>query len=144
MRSAHKKKVAGNRAAAYIRVSDESQVQGHSLDAQRSEIGRWCDRNGYELVLVYADEGVSARTDLIEKRPELVRLLEDARLQKFDIVVVHTLDRWARNIGVQRQALRKIGECDVGFASATEDFDYSSPQGRAGGRFRRGRRGPRR
>ena len=75
MRRANRKKVAGTRAAAYIRVSDESQVQGHSLDAQRSEIERWCQRNGYELALVYSDEGVSAHTDLIEKRPQLMRLL---------------------------------------------------------------------
>jgi site-specific DNA recombinase len=123
------KKVRGNRAAAYIRVSDESQVQGYSLDAQRVEIARWCERNGYELVLVYADEGVSAHTDKIEKRPQLVRLLEDARQGKFDIVVVHTLDLWARNIGVQRLALSKLGDYDIGFTSATEDFDYSSPNG---------------
>ena len=75
MRGTLKKKSAGNRAAAYIRVSDESQVQGYSLDAQRIEIARWCERNGYQLILVYSDEGVSARTEMIEKRPQLVRLL---------------------------------------------------------------------
>ena len=130
MRGTLKKKSAGNRAAAYIRVSDESQVQGYSLDAQRIEIARWCERNGYQLILVYSDEGVSARTEMIEKRPQLVRLLDDARLKKFDIVVVHTLDRWARNIGVQRQAIRRLAEFEIGFTSATEDFDYSSPHGR--------------
>jgi hypothetical protein len=31
------------RVAGYRRVSDESQVDGHSLDAQLSEIQRWCD-----------------------------------------------------------------------------------------------------
>ena len=129
MRRPKSKKVKGNRAVAYIRVSDESQIQGYSLDAQRAEVARWCERNGYELVLVYADEGVSAHTDNIEKRPQLLKLLEDARQEKFDIVVVHTLDRWARNIGVQRLALKKLGECEVGFTSATEDFDYSSPNG---------------
>ena len=126
-----KKKVStGTRAAAYIRVSDESQVQGYSLDAQQTEIARWCEHNGYQLVQVYADEGVSAHNDKIEKRPQLVRLIEDARIGKFDIVVVHTLDRWARNIGVQRLAISKLGECDVGFTSVTENFDYSSPSGR--------------
>ena len=130
MRGTLKKKSAGNRAAAYIRVSDESQVQGYSLDAQRIEIARWCERNGYQLIPVYSDEGVSARTEMIEKRPQLVRLLDDARLKKFDIVVVHTLDRWARNIGVQRQAIRRLAEFEIGFTSATEDFDYSSPHGR--------------
>ncbi len=75
MRRSSNTKIAGNRAAAYIRVSDESQIQGQSLDAPRSEIERWFQRNGYELALFYLDEGVSAHTDLIEKRPQLMRLL---------------------------------------------------------------------
>ncbi len=62
----------------YIRVSDESQVDGHSLDAQRLEIRRYCDAQGYELVTIYADEGVSAYTDQIEDRPEFAQLLKDA------------------------------------------------------------------
>jgi site-specific DNA recombinase len=51
------------RAAGYIRVSNESQVEDHSLDAQRSEIGRWCEVRCYELARIYADEGVSSRAD---------------------------------------------------------------------------------
>ena len=120
----------GNRAVGYIRVSDESQVDGYSLDAQRVEITRWCDRHGHELVGFYADEGVSAHTDNISKRPQMVKLLEDAKRNTFDCVVVHMLDRWARNVGVQRQALKQLGECSVGFASVTEDIDFTTPAGR--------------
>ena len=40
------------------------------------------------------------------------------------------LDRWARNVGVQRQALQRLGDAKVSFASATEDFDFTSPDGR--------------
>ena len=59
-----------------------------------------------------------------------MRLLQEAKQGKFDIVVVHTLDRWARNIGVRRLALQWLGECKTGFASVREDFDYTSPNGR--------------
>jgi DNA invertase Pin-like site-specific DNA recombinase len=118
------------RAVGYIRVSDESQVDGHSLDAQAKEIDRWCNSKGHKLAETYADKGVSAHTDMIKKRPQLVRLLEDAGRGQFDIVIVHTLDRWARNVGVQREALRQLGDAKVGFASITEDFDYTSPAGR--------------
>lgn len=120
----------GNRVVGYIRVSDESQVDGYSLDAQRKEITRWCDRHGHELVGFYADEGVSAYTDKVSKRPQMTRLLEDAKCRTFDIAVVHTLDRWARNGGVQRQTLQQLGECGVGFASVMEDFDFTTPSGR--------------
>ena len=120
----------GKRAVGYIRVSDESQTDGYSLDAQRHEITRWCQQRGNELVGFYSDEGVSAHSDRIEKRPKLMDLLGDARHGIFDITVVHTLDRWARNAGVQRQALQLLGECGVGFASVTEDFDFTTPSGK--------------
>ncbi len=118
------------RAVGYVRVSDESQIDTHSLEAQKTEIRRWCEREGDELVGFYADEGVSAYKDGIDYRRALVALLKDAALGKFDVVVVHTLDHWARNVGVQRDALRRLGEAKVGFASVTEGFDYSTPAGK--------------
>lgn len=118
------------RVAAYVRVSSEEQTEGHSLDAQRREIRRYCERHQFELVKVYADEGVSAHTDKIEARPQLVALLEDARQRQFDVVVVHTIDRWARNVGVQRQALQHLGDFNVGFASVTENIDFTTPAGK--------------
>ena len=108
----------------------EEQIQGHSLDAQRREIERYCERNGYRLERIYADEGVSAHTDDIKKRPQLCALLDDAEHDRFDTVIVHTLDRWARNMRVQGQALQRLGRAGVGFVSVTENFDYSTPSGR--------------
>lgn len=119
-----------SRAAAYIRVSDPSQVETHSLDAQRADIQRWCTRHGHELVRVYSEDGLTARSERIDKRPQLVALLADAELGLFDIVVVHMIDRWARNVGVQRQALQRLGEARVGFMSVTEGFDFTTPAGK--------------
>ena len=119
-----------SRAVGYVRVSDESQVEGLSLDAQRREIARYCAAHGHDLVAVYADEGVSARTEHIERRPALARLLKDAALARFDVVVVHTIDRWSRNVGVQREALQKLGHASVGFASVSENFDFTSASGK--------------
>lgn len=121
---------AASRAAGYIRVSDESQVDGFSLDAQRREIERYCGQRGYELVAFYADEGVSAHTDHIARRPQMTAVLSDARDGAFDLVVVHTIDRWARNVGAQREALQRLGDVGVGFASVAENMDFTTPQGR--------------
>ena len=118
------------RAVGYIRVSTEEQIDGYSLDAQRAAIERYCELNGYRLIWVYADEGVSGRTDHIAKRPELKRLLDDAKQGQFDIVIVHTLDRWARNIRVQSNTLEILGKAEVGFVSVTENFDFTSAAGR--------------
>ena len=119
------------RAAGYVRVSDESQVDGHSLGAQRSEIERWCNREGHDLVEIYEDPGVSAYTDDISKRPAFSRLLADAEAGKLDLVVVHTIDRWARNVAVQALSLTRLGDAKVGFASVMETgIDFTTPAGR--------------
>ena len=118
------------RAAGYVRVSDESQVDGHSLDAQRREIKRYCEAQGYELVVIYADEGVSAYTDQIEARPQFAKLLKDAEAHIFNVVIVHTRDRWARKSAVQAEALQRLGNANIGFVSVTENMDYTTPHGK--------------
>lgn len=122
--------MATKRAAGYVRVSDESQVETHSLDGQVREIERHCRQQGLDLVELYRDEGVSAHTAQVEKRPAFARMLADAGDDRFDVVVVHTLDRFARNVGVQRQAMQRLGEAGVGLVSLTEHFDFSTPAGR--------------
>ena len=57
-------------------------------------------------------------------------LLQDAKAGQFDIVVVHMIDRWARNMMVQSHALQLLGEYNVGFASVMEDFDRTTPSGK--------------
>ncbi len=125
-----KRKVQGTRVAAYTRVSDESQVDGHSLDAQLSEITRWCEQKDFELVAVFTDAGISAYTDKIEKRPDFVGLLDAADAGAFDIAAVHTLDRWSRNSAVLAESLQRLGKAGVGFASVTEQLDYTTPAGK--------------
>ena len=124
------KMVAKLLVAAYIRVSDNDQVDGYSLDAQVADIRRWCERQGYELIAIYREEGGSAHSDRIDRRPRLSALLQDAAAGRFDLVVVHTLDRWARNVGVQCQALQRLGDAHVGFASVMENIDYTTAPGK--------------
>ncbi len=51
------------RAAIYIRVSTEDQArEGYSLAAQENVLRAFCKMRGYEIVEVYADEGISAGT----------------------------------------------------------------------------------
>ncbi|MDA0365509.1 MAG: recombinase family protein [Chloroflexi bacterium] len=123
-------KPSAARAVGYVRVSTEEQVDGHSLDAQRREIERYTTQHGLTLVGIYADEGISAHTDRIEKRPQLCALLGDAARGAFDVVLVHTLDRWARNIRVQSEAFERLGRAGIGFVSLTENFDFTTASGR--------------
>ncbi len=123
-------KPTATRVVGYVRVSTEEQVDGRSLSAQRREIEQYAETNGLTLVGIYADEGASAHNDRIDKRPQLSALLADASRGSFDAVVVHTIDRWARNIHVQTEALKRLGAADIGFISLTENIDFSTPSGK--------------
>ncbi len=66
------------KAVAYIRVSDVSQVDGHSLDAQERLFRQYCESKRWTLVRVYREEDRSAHSDSISKRP-ILRQLVDGR-----------------------------------------------------------------
>src|SRR5690242_11645555 len=105
------------RAAVYHRVSSEEQVDGYSLDAQARATRAFCDGQGWEIVQTYADEGRSARTDDLAKRPAFTQMLDDAEVGRFDVVVVHKLDRFSRNRKIAFEAFERLGRAGVGFLS---------------------------
>jgi site-specific DNA recombinase len=118
------------RAVAYIRVSDASQVDGYSLNAQERLFRELCKNKDWEPVNVYREERRSAKHDAIARRPVFRQLLEDAAIGAFDIVVVHTLNRWARNLRVMPETLGTLAKHNVTLVSITERVDYTTPQGR--------------
>ena len=89
-----KKKEKRMKYVAYVRISSEEQIGNYSIDAQKREIESWVIANGGILTQVYADEGHSGRT---ANRPAFKKMRQDARKRKFDAVIVHKFDRFARN-----------------------------------------------
>ena len=118
------------RAAGYVRVSSEEQTEGYSLAAQERALGLYCEAHGWELVHLYADEGRSAWTDDPEARPQFAAALADAEAGGFDVLVVHKLDRFARNVGVAIDALKTLQDLGVGFVSISEQMDFTTPFGK--------------
>ncbi len=118
------------RAVLYARVSDESQVDTWSLDAQRHEFHNLCQNKEWQPSHIYSEEGVSAHTDSIQKRPQFKQLFEDIKKGTFDVVVVHSLDRWSRNLGITIESFKQLAKAGIAFVSITENIDYSAPQGR--------------
>jgi site-specific DNA recombinase len=118
------------RAAGLIRVSDLSQVEGHSLDAQERFFREFCQNRGWEVVRIYREEGVSAHVDALTRRPVVRQLLDDASKHEFDVVVAHTLDRIARNLRVLLDVMGTLGKLEIGLVTIVENVDYSSPMGR--------------
>lgn len=118
------------RAAGYIRVSSESQVDGFSLETQRAAIAAFALARGWEVVF-YEDAGVSAWSDETGSRPAFSRLMADAESRSIDVVLVYKVDRFARSIEASMRELRRLHGWGVTFASVTEPtLDYTTSQGR--------------
>lgn len=88
------------RAAIYLRVSTREQAEragdpeGYSIPAQREACKRKAASLGAAVVEEFADRGESARSS---RRPELQRMLAYVRENTVDYVIVHKVDRLARN-----------------------------------------------
>lgn len=57
-------------------------------------------------------------------------LLEACKRGDYGVVVVHSLDRWSRNLQVTLESFKLLADHRVAFASITEQIDYSTPEGR--------------
>lgn len=121
---------AARRAAIYERVSSEEQVEGYSLDAQDRAGRLYCEAHGWTVVRTYRDEGKSARTDDLGQRPQFATMLADAEAGLIDVVVVHKLDRFARNLRVTLETLDRLERANVGFVSISEQMDFTTAIGK--------------
>ncbi|MDW8069079.1 MAG: recombinase family protein [Anaerolineae bacterium] len=118
----------GARAAIYTRVSSaELQLEGYSLEAQQTACERLAQERGWEVTARYTDPGASART---ADRPAFQQLLEDARSGRFDVIIVHKLDRFSRSVVDVLLTLQELEKLGVALVSATEQFDFTTPTGR--------------
>lgn len=118
-------------AVAYRRVSSDEQVEGLSLESQAKRIREWCSTKGYEIIAFFSDEGESAYNDEIGKRPQFAKMIEKLPVLRPDIVIVSSMDRWARSTVVSSQTFHLLHRLQIGFASVSESmFDFSNPSNR--------------
>jgi DNA invertase Pin-like site-specific DNA recombinase len=119
------------RAVLYIRVSSSQQadndydLEGFSIPAQRDALQRKAASLGLQVVEEYVDRGESGKT---ANRPGLQALL--TRLEQGDIqaVLVHKIDRLARNRADDVAIVMKIRAAGAQLVSATENID-ETPSG---------------
>lgn len=86
-------KAKNNKAVAYCRFSSHLQRE-ESIDAQLRAIHEYAYKQGLTIVAEYVDRAKSATTD---NRPEFQRMIKDSHEQEFCAVIVHKLDRFARD-----------------------------------------------
>ncbi len=115
------------RCCIYARVSTEEQAERDlSIPFQLERSRYHAQGNGWEVVQEYVDAGESARTD---KRPEFQKMIASARAKEIDIILVHKLDRFARNdydFIIYEKELEDLG---ILLESVSEPGDVSTPAG---------------
>ena len=113
------------RAAVYARISTKD--RGQNTDMQMRELREYCARRKWEIATEFVDAGISGGK---ERRPELDKLMADAKRRRFDAVVVYRYDRFARSLRHLVNALEEFRALGVEFVSIHEGVDTSTPNGR--------------
>ncbi|HAO6121858.1 TPA: recombinase family protein [Listeria monocytogenes] len=115
------------KAAIYIRVSTQEQVENYSIQAQTEKLTALCRSKDWDVYDIFVDGGYSGSN---MNRPALNEML--SKLHEIDAVVVYRLDRLSRS---QKDTITLIEEYflknNVEFVSLSETLDTSSPFGRA-------------
>lgn len=109
------------KAAIYARYSSDNQRE-ESIEAQARAIKEYAEKEGIQIVKLYTDEARSATTD---NRPQFLQMIQDSKLGLFDIVLVHKLDRFARNRYDSAFYKRELKQNDVRLISILENLDDS-------------------
>jgi DNA invertase Pin-like site-specific DNA recombinase len=91
-----------------------------SIEVQRSDLRRYCEQRGFEIVNEYEDEEVSGTKD---RRPALDDLMEDARKRLFDGLLCWRFDRFARSTKHLISALDEFRHLGIEFISYQENID---------------------
>jgi DNA invertase Pin-like site-specific DNA recombinase len=112
------------RIAIYARVSTKDQ----SCALQLRDLKSYCTARKLILTREYVDVGESGAKD---SRPELNKLMADARKRKFDAILVWRFDRFARSTKHLLLALEEFRSLGVQFISYQENIDTTSPLGQA-------------
>ncbi len=116
--------------ALYPRVSTQEQaLHGNSINEQIERMQSYCKAMNWNNYTIYNDAGFSGAS---MERPALQRLIDDVKAGKIEKVLVYKLDRLSRS---QKDTLYLIEDVflanNCNFVSMTENFDTSTPLGRA-------------
>lgn len=116
-------------AAIYSRKSKFSE-KGESVENQVQMCREYLKRNfsNIEDIKVYEDEGFSGKD---VNRPEFKKMMKAAKNKKFNVLICYRLDRISRNVADFSNTIEELQKYNIDFVSIKEQFDTSSPMGRA-------------
>ncbi len=114
---------AAKRVALYLRVSTNQQT----VENQRRELDKYCERQGWQIVKIYEDSGISGSK---RDRPALDQMLQAAAKGSFSVVVVWKIDRLARSVVDLLNILLTLKNYGVDFCSTTQAIDTTTSYGK--------------
>ncbi|MDE7245362.1 MAG: recombinase family protein [Oscillospiraceae bacterium] len=107
--------------AAYCRVSTDRADQLNSLETQKKFFVEYAEKNGHDLIRLYADEGLSGTK--IRHRRQFQQMMADAELGLFDQLVVKDISRLARNTVDLLQSVRHLKALGIQTLFLTANMD---------------------
>lgn len=113
------------RAAIYARYSSDNQ-RDESIDAQVRMCREYAEKKGYTCVATYSDKAISGRS--VEHRVEFLRMVDSAKAQRFDILIVDKVDRFGRNRYDSAIYKRELKQAGVKVEYASQHIE-DSPEG---------------
>lgn len=114
------------RAVIYARYSSANQ-RDCSIEQQVEKCRELAAREGVTVIEIYADRAVSGKTD---RRPNFQRMMKDASLRQFDVVLAWKSNRMGRNMLQAMMNEEQLRSNGIRTIYAEEDFDDT-----AAGRF---------
>ena len=112
------------RVGVYSRVSTKDQTCIQQLEILRD----YCSKAGYQIVGEYVDEGLSA---MKSNRPQYLRILDDARKRKIDLILVYKIDRFSRSVKELLTTMDLLKDWKVDFVSYMDkSMDTTTSSGR--------------
>ena len=121
----------GNLIAIYSRKSKftgKGESIGNQVELCKEYVRNMFGPEYVDRCVIFEDEGFSGG-DL--KRPDFQKMMTEVRQRKFEAIVVYRLDRISRNISDFTGLIDELTKLDVSFVSIREQFDTSTPVGRA-------------
>ena len=114
----------------YTRVSTAMQIDGYSLDAQKSRMKAFAEFNDYEIAHEYEDAGKSGKS--IEGRTQFNQMMEDIKSGKDGVsyVLVFKLSRFGRNAADVLSTLQVMQDFGVNLICVEDGIDSSKDAGK--------------
>lgn len=113
------------RVAAYCRVSTDSDAQLESLEAQKQHYESYISgRDDWKFAGLYFDEGISGTKK--DRRPELLRMINDCEAGKIDFIITKSISRFSRNTTDCLEMVRKLLELNIPIYFEKENLNTSS------------------